>query len=172
MTPFDAFVRMISGRTRLNGFLMTPDAAFGYERRGTPETLAALGATMDPAFEVVVVPPYELDGRQVRSQEIRAAVAAGDLAGARRLLGRHYAVTGTPGGGATDADARTLTFPMPVALPPAGTYPVAVSGVFRLGWRPGRSIPGEAVVGPEGRLEIATGEVQPPPGRRLRIRFL
>ena len=28
----------------LAGFLMTPDAAFGFERRGTPEALAALGA--------------------------------------------------------------------------------------------------------------------------------
>ena len=42
-TPYDAFVARIRARTRLAGFLMTPDAAFGHERRGTPETLAALG---------------------------------------------------------------------------------------------------------------------------------
>ena len=37
-TPFDGFVRMITDRTELAGFLMTPDAAFGYQRGGTPET--------------------------------------------------------------------------------------------------------------------------------------
>jgi len=40
-TTYDAFVAMIAGRAPLAGFLMTPDAAFGYRRGGTPETLAA-----------------------------------------------------------------------------------------------------------------------------------
>ena len=56
---------------------MTPDAAFGYQRAGTPEALAALGVTR--GFDVVVVPPFELDGRPVRSSDVRAAIAAGDL---------------------------------------------------------------------------------------------
>ena len=43
-TPYDAFVERIRARTELSGFLMTPDAAFGYERRGTPEAVAELGA--------------------------------------------------------------------------------------------------------------------------------
>ena len=60
---------------------MTPDAAFGFERRGTPEALAALGAR--DGFDVVVIPPFTLDGRPVRSTEIRAAIAAGDLEAAR-----------------------------------------------------------------------------------------
>ena len=59
---------------------MTPDAAFGFERRGTPDALAALGR--ERGFDVVVVPPFTLDGRAVRSSDIRAAIAAGDLAAA------------------------------------------------------------------------------------------
>ncbi len=43
-TPYDVFVERIRARLALKGFLMTPDAAFGFERRGTPETLAALGS--------------------------------------------------------------------------------------------------------------------------------
>ena len=35
-TPYDAFVERIRARVALTGFLMTPDAAFGFERRGTP----------------------------------------------------------------------------------------------------------------------------------------
>ena len=37
-TRYDVFVERITARTRLAGLLMTPDAAFGHDRRGTPET--------------------------------------------------------------------------------------------------------------------------------------
>ncbi len=80
-TPYDAFVESIQARTGLAGFLMTPDAAFGHERRGTPTALAALGARDE--FVVVVVPPFDLGGRHVRSTEIRTAIATGDLGTAR-----------------------------------------------------------------------------------------
>ena len=75
-TAYDAFIERIRARTGLSGFLMTPDAAFGFERRGTPEAVAELGAR--DGFEVVVVPPFTLEGRPVRSSEIREAIAAGD----------------------------------------------------------------------------------------------
>jgi riboflavin kinase/FMN adenylyltransferase len=122
-TAYDDFVGMISSRVDLAGFLMTPDAAFGFERRGTPETVAELGAR--EGFDVVVVPPYTLDGEPVRSSDIRAAIAAGDLARARELLGRDVTVTGNP---RQDGDAVRLEFDMPVALPPAGTYGASVKG--------------------------------------------
>ncbi|HEX6868029.1 MAG TPA: hypothetical protein VF119_04440, partial [Candidatus Limnocylindrales bacterium] len=35
-TPYDTFVERIRARVQLSGFLMTPDAAFGFERQGTP----------------------------------------------------------------------------------------------------------------------------------------
>lgn len=120
LTPYHVFVRGISSRTGLAGILMTPDAAFGHERAGTPETVAALGAT--DGFEVVVVSPFGLEGREVRSSEIRAAIAAGNLDDAERLLGRPYAVVG-------DADDDgCVSFRMPVALPPPGAYAVATQG--------------------------------------------
>jgi len=124
-TPFDTFIDSIAGRTTVAGFLMTPDAAFGHDRGGTPATVAALGA--ERGFEVEVVPPFTLDGSPVRSSEIRAAIAAGDLAGARRLLGRAVAIVGD---GASDGGTTRLAFALPVALPPAGSYPVraAVEG--------------------------------------------
>jgi riboflavin kinase/FMN adenylyltransferase len=127
MTEFDEFIRRIADRSRLAGFLMTPDSAFGHERRGTPQAVAALGAGM--GYEVEVIPALELDGRPVRSGEIRADIAAGDLAGAARLLGRPYAVVGE-GRPASDDDVR-LVFPMPVALPPAGEYPARIEAATR-----------------------------------------
>jgi riboflavin kinase/FMN adenylyltransferase len=119
-TPFDAFVRRVADRVDLAGFLMTPDSGFGYQRGGTPDTVAALGHEL--GYEVVVVPPFTLDGATVSSSKIRAAIAAGDLTTAAALLGRPYSVIGTWTPAAVDGT--TLSFPMPVALPPAGSYQV------------------------------------------------
>ena len=116
-TPYDVFVRGILERTSLAGFVMTPDAAFGHDRQGTPATLAELGR--GEGFEVVLVPPFTLDGHEVRSSEIRTAIGAGDMATAERLLGRPYAVSGT-----VDGRGR-VTVPMPVAVPGPGTYPTS-----------------------------------------------
>jgi riboflavin kinase/FMN adenylyltransferase len=118
-TEYDAFVASIAERVELAGFLMTPDAAFGYERRGTPDVLADLGRRL--GFEVAVVPPFEVDGRPVRSTDIRSAIASGDLAFAANLLGRPVAVVGTA---TPAAGGARVEFELPVALPPAGGYPV------------------------------------------------
>ena len=119
-TPYDAFIGRIEARTRLAGLLMTPDAAFGFERRGTPGALAELGAR--DGFDVVVVPPFELEGRSVRSSDVRAAIAAGDLDEAHALLGRELVLRGTIRDG-------VVTFAQPVALPPDGAYPCEADGV-------------------------------------------
>lgn len=120
-TPFDAFIRSIADRVELAGFLMTPESTFGYERGGTPATVAELGRDLD--YEVEVVPPFSFDGRPVSSSEIRRAIAAGDLATAERLLGRPYAVIGRGNRARRDP---VLSFDMPVALPPAGWYGVRI----------------------------------------------
>lgn len=125
MTPYDAFIRRIRARTELAGFLMTPDAAFGHERQGTPATVAALGDEV--GFEVEIAPPFTLDGRPVRSSDIRSAIAAGDLAGARALLGRAVAVVGEAATAGAGENGSSVTFALPVALPPDGRYPVGVA---------------------------------------------
>jgi riboflavin kinase/FMN adenylyltransferase len=117
-TPFDVFVRRIADRVDLAGFLMTPDSAFGYERGGTPATVAALGAEL--GYVVTVVPPFALDGAPVSSSKVRAAIAAGDLELASRLLGRAPSVAGVA---RASADGVTgIHAPLPFALPPTGTY--------------------------------------------------
>jgi riboflavin kinase/FMN adenylyltransferase len=123
-TPYDVFVERIRRRAELRGFLMTPDAAFGYQRRGTPETLAELGR--HDGFDVVVVEPFTLGGRSVRSSEIRSAIAAGELAGAAALLGRPVTLTGAVRRNGNVG--RRLDFDLPIALPPEGDYPGQVDG--------------------------------------------
>jgi riboflavin kinase/FMN adenylyltransferase len=131
-TTYDDFVGRIAARAGLAGLLMTPDAAFGYQRAGTPDALTALGAR--EGFDVVVVEPFTLDGRAVRSSDIRTAIAEGDLATAARLLGRPVTLRGHLADGA-------LELGQPHALPPAGSYPCLV---------------GDAA----GRLAIADGRLR------------
>ena len=119
-TPYDDFVERIRDRVELTGFLMTPDAAFGFERRGTPDALRALGRS--DGFEVVVVDPFVLDGRAVSSTEIRAAISTGDLDRAATLLGRPFTLSGA----LHDGELRPA---MPMAVPPDGRYAVQVDGV-------------------------------------------
>ncbi len=120
-TPYDDFVRRIADRVELAGFLMTPDSAFGYERAGTPETVAELGGEL--GYHVLVVPQLALDDEAVSSSRIRAAIAAGDLGTAEGLLGRPYAVVGRGSRATRDP---VLTFETPVALPPTGWYAVHI----------------------------------------------
>ncbi len=124
-TPYDVFVERIRERVELRGFLMTPDAAFGFERRGTPEALAALGSR-ESGSRSWSCHRSTLDGRAVRSAEIRAEIAAGDLAGAAALLGRPLTLTGTVEDEGPDGVG--LGFELPLALPPAGDYACRVDG--------------------------------------------
>ena len=127
-TPYDAFVERIRSRLTLSGFLMTPDAAFGFERRGTPATLAALGAR--DGFEVVVVPPFTIDGHEVRSSDDpdrdRARATSRARHGCSVGRSRSRASIGDP----VDGGAR-LEFRLPVALPPDGDYDARVDGAPR-----------------------------------------
>ncbi len=168
-TSYATFVERIRDRVELAGFLMTPDAAFGHERRGTPAALAALGRA--DGFAVVLVPPFVVDGRQVRSTEVRAEIAAGDLRDAAHLLGRRVAVAGE----ATRplAGGVAVAFPLPVALPPPGRYPVRVEPA----WMPGMTARGPVASGrgfvEEGRdpvVVLSHGRL--PTSDRVRVSFV
>jgi riboflavin kinase / FMN adenylyltransferase len=118
-TTYDDFIATIRRGTDLAGMLMTPDAAFGFERRGTAEAVSALGKA--EGFEVVVIEPFTLDGAPVSSSEIRKAIGRGDLAAARRLLGRPVGLHG-------NLRDRVGSFAWPMAMPPDGDYPCRVDG--------------------------------------------
>lgn len=164
MTEFDGFIRRIADRSPLAGFLMTPDSAFGHERRGTPAAVAALGATI--GYDVAVIPSLELDGRAVRSAEIRSDIAVGDLAGAARLLGRPYAVVGEGSGG--DGHSVRVAFPMPVALPSEGEYAVRYREAEVGDPDADAGQPGLGVIDAAGHLTLRAARIA---GSRLRVTF-
>ena len=160
MTPYDGFVRRIAERVDLAGFLMTPESAFGHDRLGTPETVSELGRSV--GYVVEVVAPFLVDGRPVSSGEIRKAIAEGRLADAERLLGRPYAVTGTVAAGGS------VQFAMPVALPPAGTYSVALAPADGPG---GPTSDGRLDLEPDGGVHVRGSASPLDGGARLRIVF-
>jgi riboflavin kinase/FMN adenylyltransferase len=91
-------------------------------------------------FELEAMPEVALQGERVSSSAVRAALAAGDLAGAERLLGRPYAMSGRIAHG--EKLGRELGFPtanimLPKRAPLAGIFVVECLLDGETLWRPG-----------------------------------
>ena len=145
--PREEFVeRLLVDGLGVRQVVVGPDFRFGHRRLGDIDYLATAGAAA--GFGVEVVPPLLLDGERVSSTAVRQRLAAGDLAGAARLLGRPYTLLGRISHG--DARGRTIGFPtlnLPLhrrAVCLRGVFAVRVAGlgerplpaVANLGWRP------------------------------------
>jgi riboflavin kinase/FMN adenylyltransferase len=72
--------------------LVGDDFRFGSQRAGDYALLDACGQAR--GFDVARMNSYEVHGLRVSSTEVRAALAAGDMQAAARLLGRPYAISG------------------------------------------------------------------------------
>jgi riboflavin kinase/FMN adenylyltransferase len=172
ITPYDAFVAAIRGRVDVAGFVMTPDAAFGYERGGTPETLTALGER--DGFAVKVVPSFLSNGEQVRSSEIRRRISAGDLAGARSLLGRDHGFSGRLAASGPiavdDSVGVPLAMELPVSLPPTGRYRSLVGPAWKLGRHPQPASIGATATVSEGGVVVEMPGAAP--GEEVRVVLL
>jgi tRNA pseudouridine55 synthase len=167
-TTYQEFVARIRGRVDLAGFVMTPDAAFGYERQGTPEALTSLGK--EDGFEVTIVHSLLLDGEQVRSSEIRRRVAAGDLAAAQRMLGRPLSVTGRVEEAGSLEESVRIRFDLPVVLPPADRYPVLVGAPWQADAPPLRADRAAVAVVEGDSLRLEEGSLVES-SERLRVVF-
>ena len=89
----EAFVhQLLVERLRVRETWVGPGFRFGQHRGGDLVTLQRQGDRH--GFEAGGIPPVLLDGERVSSTRIRAALQAGDFAGATRLLGRPYAIGG------------------------------------------------------------------------------
>jgi len=108
--------------------LVGRDFRFGARRAGDFATLQGHG------FTVEAMPDVEFDGKRVSSSAVRAALMAGDLRGAERLLGHPYTISGRVAHGAKLG--RGLGFPtanIVLRRPPpiAGIFVVEVDGLGR-----------------------------------------
>lgn len=89
----EAFVEeLLAEALNVEHVVVGHDFQFGAGRAGTLEHLQRMGPGL--GFGVTVVAPVYRDGERVSSTTIRAALRAGDLAHAKRMLGRDYAMSG------------------------------------------------------------------------------
>ena len=107
LSAADFVARVLVQRLAVSGVAIGFDFHFGAERTGSPGYLAAQGAKL--GFAVDIVPRFEDAGRPVRSGPIRAALAAGEVVEAAELLGYPWFVSGEVVHG--DKRGRELGFP-------------------------------------------------------------
>jgi len=96
--------------------------------KNSATTAADLGWLADPETRLTILPPFSLEGQVVSSSAVRKAIVEGNLAQARTLSGRPYALPlGVP---VRWDDGRYTVARSAVGklLPPTGTYPVRLDG--------------------------------------------
>jgi riboflavin kinase/FMN adenylyltransferase len=175
LEPEQFLQEVVRNRFAARGLVEGPSFTFGRGRRGNAELLVRW--CVRHSLLADVVPPVVDDGEIVCSSRIRRALLSGDVAGARRWLGRPYAVSGKVGSGA--GRGRDLGFPtanlmeVSTLIPGEGVYAGAVC------WR-GQRYPAAVHVGPnptfdtqERKLEVFLvgfrGELY---GASLTVQFL
>jgi riboflavin kinase/FMN adenylyltransferase len=137
----DVLVEQLHVRAIVVGY----DYAFGRDRKGTGDFLAAQGEHY--GFSVDVLQPVGDDGLPYSSSRVRELLAAGSVEKIPALLGRHYTLAGEVVGG--EKRGRVLGFPTAniatskEQLPAAGVYAVIVrldgveyKALVNLGCRP------------------------------------
>jgi len=152
------------------------DFKYGHGRAGTTEALRAHGGRL--GVEVDIVPPVKVEGAVASSSEVRAALAAGDVDTAARLLGRTFdvdgiVVHGAKRGRAIGIPTANIDPAVPIALR-GGIYAVTLEvdgvpmpAVASLGTNPTFVAGGPPVL--EVHVLDFAGDLY---GRRLRTRFV
>jgi riboflavin kinase/FMN adenylyltransferase len=157
--------------------LVGRDFRFGAKRAGDFGLLERLAGRF--GFELEAMPEVSLQGERVSSSAVRAALAAGDLAAAERLLGRPYTMSGRVAHG--EKLGRELGFPTANIVlrrqpPLAGIFVVECRIEGEVRWRPAvASVGRRPTVNPsavpllEAHLLDYAGELY---RRHLQVKFL
>ena len=143
MSPCAFIDQVLVRRLGVEAVVMGGDFRFGRRAEGNFELMREAGE--QHGFVVLRQTTCSIDGRRVSSSWVRDALAHGDFALARRLLGRPYTMRGRVAHG--DRIGRTLGYATAnlhlrrVAPPMHGVFAVRLLGVA------GRSLPGMASIG-------------------------
>lgn len=170
------FVRdVLVGQLHVRAIVVGYDYAFGRDRKGTGDFLAAQGQRY--GFSVDVLQPAGEDGQPYSSSRVRELLTTGCVEKIPSLLGRHYTLAGK----VVDGDKRGRTIGFPTAnlatlkeqLPASGIYAVIVrlgdaeyQGLVNLGRRPTFGVGEETI---EVYLLDFEGDLY---GKELRLYFV
>jgi riboflavin kinase/FMN adenylyltransferase len=148
LSPEDFVQHVLVEGCRARRVVVGPDFRFGHRATGDVERLANLGHRHGFETRIVdTITDIGGSGERISSSRLRAALAAGDLATAERLLGRRYSISGrVVRGKQLGRELGYATANIRVAEPPALTGILAVRvdgggldgrpGVASLGRRP------------------------------------
>lgn len=123
-TAFE-FVSLLKSHIGMSQLIVGPDFALGRDRGGDVQTLTKFGEEFD--YSLTTISPIVINGKEVSSSRIRAALTEGDLDQANLLLGRPYFINGhvVPG----DGRGHTIGIPtanlsvwLERAIPKSGVY--------------------------------------------------
>ena len=114
------FMAWLKEKTGLRELWVGEGFALGKDRVGNVERLTEIGA--DLGFRVVAVPRLTNGEEVVSSSRVRSAVMNGEVATARRLLGRPFRVAGEVVHG--QHLGREIGFPTANVVPPDGLAPL------------------------------------------------
>lgn len=128
------------------GFVCGYDFRFGRNGEGTAEKLATFAEERD--LPCIIVPEQTMDGEKISSTRIRTLIEAGDMEGAKALLGHFHMLTGTVVAGqklgrTIGIPTANLELPKELVKPAFGVYACRVSvdgkhyiAVTNIGTRP------------------------------------
>ncbi len=125
--PEDFVRSVIAECLQARAVIVGDDFHFGRERRGDVTLLRAMGDELGFSVEGLPLVPRKDGSGAISSTAIRAALADGDVAGARRMLGRPFEVRGTVSVG--DRRGRTIGFPT-ANLPTPPELQLPADGVY------------------------------------------
>jgi riboflavin kinase/FMN adenylyltransferase len=143
LSASEFFERLVYAGLKARAIVEGFNFAFGRRREGTTDMLRALSAEAGIALSLVKA--CEQGGQPVSTSRVRAELLAGNVSGARQLLGRCYSLSGTVAVG--QKRGRTLGFPtanldnIATLIPADGVYAGRVS-------REGRIWPAAVNIGP------------------------
>ncbi len=119
------FAGLLVKHLKMKELVVGTGFTLGRGKGGNVATLRTLGEEM--GFTITEVPPVAVDGHIASSTAVRQALASGDLAKARRLLGRPFSLHGRVGHGVRRGvelgfPTANLEIDPSQALPTAGVY--------------------------------------------------
>jgi riboflavin kinase/FMN adenylyltransferase len=128
LSPRDFVRNYLRAKIGVREVVVGHSVSFGHNRAGNAAMMVELGREF--GFDTEVVGPIKIDGLEVSSTKVREAIAAGDLRGAARLLGRYHFLRGPVVRGRERG--RTIGFPTAnlasetECIPPDGVYATRV----------------------------------------------
>ncbi len=128
LSPHDFVRDYMRAKIGVREVVVGQNFRFGHNRAGTPAVMVELGRQL--GFDTDVVGPVKVGGIEISSTKVREAIAAADLRGAARLLGRYHFLHGPVVRGRERG--RTIGFPTAnlasetECVPPDGVYATRV----------------------------------------------